>query len=153
MADQDDDRLSRPSPADGPASDSRAQTDAGSDGAAGRGLGGLGGDDSGSGLASLGGLGSQGGTPGAGGLDSTNLGGGGLGFGQGQGVARQNQAFGFGGEQSQSPNAGGLNEQQDELRAQAAAQTATDATDAQGLLDKSRAQTDLPGADRNNDSL
>jgi hypothetical protein len=125
----------------------------GEDGAASRGLGGPGGDDAGSSLAGLGGLRPPEGSGGAGGLDARNQGGGGLGMGQTQGVARQNQAFGLGGEQVQSPTAGGLNEQQDELRAQGQAQGATDASDAQGLLDKTRAQTDLPGADRNNDSL
>lgn len=154
MADQDDDRLSRPRPADAPVQPSQdpSKAEAGSNGAASRGLGGLSGDDAGAGLAGLGGLGAHE-AQGAGGLDARNLGGGGLGFGQTQGVARQNQAFGLGGEQAQSPDAGGLNEQQDELRAQAAAQTTTDSTEAQGLLDKTRAQTDLPGADRNNDSL
>jgi hypothetical protein len=150
MADQnEDDRLSRPL-ASGAAVPSVGAPEGG---AAGRGLGGLGGDDAGSSIAGAGGL-----TPGhegqgAGGLDSRNLGGGAAGDGQTQGVARQNQTFGLGGEQSQDPEAGGLNEQQDQLRAQAAAQSRTDALDAQGLLDKTGAQADIPGSAPNNDNL
>lgn len=122
-------------------------------GAAERGLGGMSGDDAGSGVAALGGLAPGAPDPGAGGLDSRNQGGGAEGDGQIQGVARQNQAFGRGGDQPQDPSAmGGANEQQDELRAQAAAQSRTDADDAQGLLDKNRAQTD-EGADPNNNAL
>ncbi len=151
MSDQDDGRLSRPLPSDAAATG--GETGEAGGGAAPRGLGGLAGDDAGSGLAGLGGLRPSGAGEGAGGLDARNLGGGGSGMGQTQGAARQNQAFGLGGEQEQSPAAGGLNEQQDQLRAQAQAQSAPDATDAQGLLDKTRAQADLPGADRNNDSL
>lgn len=125
---------------------------AGEDGAASRGLGGLGGDHSGSGVAGLGGLAPGDEPGGAGGLDSRNLGGGGAGMGQTQGVARQNQAFGLGGDQPQDPSAmGGANEQQDELRAHAAAQGRRDADDAQGLLDKTRAQTDV-GDDPNNNA-
>lgn len=125
----------------------------GAEGAPGRGLGGPGGDDQGSGVAGLGGLGSATGGGAAGGLDSRNLGGGGAGFGQTQGVARQNQAFGLGGERPSDPTAqGGANPLEDELRAHAAAQARPDADDAQGLLDKTRAQTDV-GADPNNDNL
>jgi hypothetical protein len=113
----------------------------------------MGGDHAGSGVAGLGGLRPESPGDGAGGLDSSNLGGGGSAMGQTQGMARQNQAFGLGGAQEQDPAAGGRNEQVDELRAQARAQGATDALDAQGLLDKTRAQADAPGADRNNDSL
>lgn len=126
---------------------------AGEDGAASRGLGGLGGDHAGSGVAGLGGLTPGEGPDGAGGLDSRNLGGGGQGLGQTQGVARQSQAFGLGGDQPQDLSAmGGANEQQDALRAQAAAQSRRDADDAQGLLDKARAQTDV-GDDPNNNAL
>ena len=121
-------------------------------GGASRGLGELSGDDAGAGVAGLGGLGAAA-TSGAGGLDSRNLGGGADGAGQTQGVARQNQAFGLGGDQPQDLSAqGGLNPLQDELRAQGQAQSRADADDARGLLDKTRAQTDV-GADPNNDNL
>jgi len=127
---------------------------AGSSGAAGRGLGGPGGDHAGSGPAGLGGVNRAAADQRPGGLDARNLGGGGEGDGQTQGVARQNQAFGLGGaqEQADAPT-GGLNEQQDALRAHAAAQTRPDAADAEGLLDKTRAQPDIPGADPNNNAL
>ena len=122
-------------------------------GAASRGLGGPAGDDAGSGVAGLGGMSPAGQPLNAGGLDSRNLGGGGEGDGQTQGVARQNQAFGLGGEQRTDGSAtGGANEQQDALRTQAEAQTRTDADDAAGLPDKTRAQTDA-GSDPNNDAL
>jgi hypothetical protein len=122
-------------------------------GAGSRGLGGPAGDDAGSGVAALGGVAGGQLGQGAGGLDSRNLGGGAEGDGQTEGVARQNQAFGLGGAQPQDLSAqGGQNEQQDALRAQAEAQSRPDADDAQGLLDKNRAQTD-EGADPNNNAL
>lgn len=121
-------------------------------GGAGRGLGEVSGDDAGSGVPGQGGL-ASGLQQGAGALDSRNLGGGGSGDGQAQGVARQEQAFGLAGDQPQDLSAqGGVNPLQDELRAHAQAQSRGDADEAQGLLDKARAQTDVR-ADPNNDNL
>ncbi len=134
---------------------------------AGRSLGGLGGDDRG-GLASGGGLdpanvqgGSEGGRDG-GGLDAADRGGGGLGFGQAAGAAQQDQGFGrvdhdhpnrsFDDPMDVRTGAGPTNEQRDQLTAQAAAQSRTDASDAQDLQDKTRAQADL-GSANNNTSL
>jgi hypothetical protein len=123
-------------------------------GAAGQGLGGLRGDTHGAGLASAGGMAPDAnpGPSGAGaGLSPSDLGGGGLGHGQpGSGAtARQGQSFGQGGGAGADAG-GGLNEQQDALRAQAEAQGRTDATDAQDLLDKTRASQDAGSISDNN---
>lgn len=126
-------------------------------GAPGQGLEGLRGDDQGP-VAGAGGLapdGRQQPNPGA--LEAAQQGGGGLGLGQSKGGARSDQAFGQGGGESVGADqdlsaSGGINEQQDALRAQAEAQSRTDATDAQGLLDKTRAQGEL-GSINNNDNL
>lgn len=126
-------------------------------GAAGQGLEGLRGDDRGP-VAGAGGLSPRRDqTPDPGNLEAPQQGGGGPGQGQSRGGARTDQAFGQGGGESvgapQDMNAsGGRNEQQDALRAQAEAQSRTDATDAQNLLDKTRAQAER-GSMNNNDNL
>ena len=121
-----------------------------SGGAAGGSLTGVRGDSHGGGLASAGGLSpdNRGGEERGAGLDAHDRGGGGAGFGQTAGTTQQDQAFGQGGGRSigRAPEAGaggGLNEQQDELRAQAEAQSRPDAGDAQDLQDKSRASAEL----------
>ena len=80
---------------------------------------------------------------------STGLGGGGGSLG-GLGSPRQDQGFGTASGGGEGP--GGLNEQQDALRAQGQAQGAADATDARDLQDKTRAQSDF-GSANNTDNL
>jgi hypothetical protein len=128
-------------------------------GAAGQGLEGLRGDSHGAGIASAGGLApdanrtpDRAGGQAAAGLDAYDRGGGGQGLAQpaGGATARQDQSFGQGaGPASDADLVGGLNEQQDALRAQAEAQSRPDATDAQDLQDKTRASQDVGSLDDN----
>ena len=122
-------------------------------------LTGVRGDAHGGGLASAGGLSPQnrGGSEGGAGLDAHDRGGGGVGFGQTAGTTQQDEAFGRGGGRSvgrvPEPGAGGgLNEQEDQRRAQGEAQGRPDADDARGLQDKSRGSAEL-GSFNDNSNL